>query len=289
MKDDARPWGKPQALAAGGPIAVASSAFVAAGGYQPPPSAIAATRILVKPNLGYPVGPPVTVGMGVLGAVLRSLRAASPGAEILIVEGVCSPVPLTTIAAKLGVYGLLDGGMRLLDADELPMADYGNVLPTPTRFDAMVAPRLLQEVDCRISVGAFKQTSLKATPLLSASLKNLYGLFPRDRYRARSAHSRGQLHRPSVPAILRDVYGCIGHWFDGGVVDATYLYDSPDWKPDRAGAGIPHDQVAFGSDLVAVDLAACAATGVPPAPYLLDLQTLQQQGLLPHGRPSVSP
>jgi len=29
--------------------------------YQPPPAAITAKRILIKPNLGYPVPPPVTV------------------------------------------------------------------------------------------------------------------------------------------------------------------------------------------------------------------------------------
>jgi hypothetical protein len=46
--------------------------------------------------------------MSILQAVLQGLRTASPQAEILIVEGVCSSVRLTDIAAKLGVYQLLD-------------------------------------------------------------------------------------------------------------------------------------------------------------------------------------
>jgi uncharacterized protein (DUF362 family) len=78
--------------------------------YQPPTSAHNAQRILLKPNLGYPKPAPVTVSMPILQAVLQGLRAASPQAEILIVEGVCSPVRLTDIAAKLGVYQLLDEG-----------------------------------------------------------------------------------------------------------------------------------------------------------------------------------
>jgi hypothetical protein len=238
--------------------------------YQPPPAAIAATRILVKPNLGYPVGPPVTVGMTVLGEVLRSLRAASPQAEILVVEGVCSPVSLPEIATKLGLDGLLDPGMALLDADTLPQTDYPN-RRSPQRFRHLSAPRLLQEVDCCISVGTFKRTVLNDRPLISAALKNLYGLLPRDRYRARSPHSRGQLHRPSVPAILEDVYGCLGHWFSGAVVDGSYHYVSPDWKPDRARAGQWRGQVIFGEDLLSVDRAACEVMGEAIAPYLLAL------------------
>ncbi|MEO1296205.1 MAG: DUF362 domain-containing protein, partial [Cyanobacteria bacterium J06636_16] len=85
--------------------------------YTPPPTAINANQILVKPNLGYPVGPPATVSMAVLQRVLQGLRQASPHAEILIVEGVCSKVSFSDIMGKLGVYRLLDEGMQLLDAD----------------------------------------------------------------------------------------------------------------------------------------------------------------------------
>jgi hypothetical protein len=131
--------------------AYASSNFV----YQPPPSAFNARQILVKPNLGYPVAPPVTVSMSVLGEVLRSLRQASPNAQISIVEGVCSAVNLHDIAGKNGLYALLDEGMELIDADTLPLVEYPNLAPTPVRFDRMWAPALLQKVDCRISIGTF--------------------------------------------------------------------------------------------------------------------------------------
>jgi Domain of unknown function (DUF362) len=241
--------------------------------YQPPTIAINAKRILVKPNLGYPVAPPVTVSMKVLGAVLQGLRKANPNAEILIVEGVCSSVSLPDIASRLGVYALLDEGMQLLDADKLPIKEYPNLSPSPVRFKSMFAPAILEEVDCRISVSAFKRTILKE-PLISASLKNLYGLFPRARYKARSVNSRGQLHRPSVPQILQDVYFCIGHLFDGAVVDGSLKLVSKDWKADK-GQAVELWKVFFGDDILTVDRVACDVGGEGIPKYLDAIERLK--------------
>lgn len=244
--------------------------------YRPPQSAFGARRILVKPNLGYPAGPPVTVSLGVLGAVLRGLRAAGPAAEIAIVEGVCSPLSLPEIVRRLGVESLLDAGMVILDADTLPLAEYPNLSPEPVRFPSMWAPAMLREVDSRITVGALKRTHLKGQPLISASLKNLYGLFPRSHYRARSPHSRGQLHRPSVPLVLRDVYFCIGHLFDGAVVDTDRKLISPDWKPDR-GQTVEVGRVFWGDDPIAVDRTACEVAGEPVPDYLEAIKKMKNE------------
>jgi uncharacterized protein (DUF362 family) len=252
--------------------------------YIPPPSAHNAQQILVKPNLGYPVAPPVTVSMGVLGSVLQALRQASPNAQISIVEGVCSPVSLHDIASKHGLYALLDDRMELLDADTLPLAEYPNLSPAPVRFQTMWAPALLQEVDCRITIGTFKRTILQNKPLISASLKNLYGLFPRSKYHARSLNSRGQLHRPSVPQILQDVYFCIGHLFDGAVVDADLRFISPDWKPDK-GQTIEFGKIFAGVDPIAVDRAACIATGEAIPDYLDAIDSLREQQHQQHRNP----
>ena len=245
----------------------ALTSTTAAFTYRPPEAAFSARRILVKPNLGYPVGPPATVSMAVLQQVLQGLRQASPQAEILIVEGVCSKVAFSDIMGKLGTHGLLDDGMQILDADTLDMVEYPNLSPSPVRFQSLWAPRLLQVVDCRISVGAFKRTTLKGRSLISASLKNLYGLFPRSRYKARSASSRGQLHRPSVPQVLQDVYFTVGHLFDGAVVDCDQKFISRDWRPDH-GDAVPIGQVIWGENLLAVDRRACEVGGEPIAPYL---------------------
>ncbi len=249
-----------------------TTAFV----YRPPAAAVNARRILVKPNLGYPVAAPVTVSMGVLAKILQVLRQASPTAKISIVEGVCSPMSLHDIASKNGLYALLDEDMELVDADTLPSIEYPNLSPAPVRFSSMWAPALLQEVDCRITVGAFKRTILKDTPLISASLKNLYGLFPRSQYHARSLNSRGQLHRPSVPLVLQDVYFCIGHLFDGAVVDADLRFVSRDWKPDK-GETIPFGKIFAGVDPVAVDRSACIAVGEPIPSYLDAIEKLRSR------------
>ena len=242
--------------------------------YTPPAAAKTAKRILVKPNLGYPVGPPVTVSMDVLGKVLTGLRAINPTAEILIVEGVCSKVPLADIAIKNGLTPLLTDGVQLLNADELDCIEYSNQSPEPVRFQTMWAPRILQEVDCRISVSAFKKTTLKGRDLISASLKNLYGLFPRAKYRARSPHSRGQLHRPSVPLLLQDVYFSIGHLFDGGVVDCDLKFVSHDYKPDK-GDSFDVGRVIWGNDLLAVDQKACEVGEEAEAMYLAPILQLR--------------
>jgi Domain of unknown function (DUF362) len=212
--------------------------------------------------------------MGILAKILQALRQASPDARISIVEGVCSPVSLHDIAAKHGLYALLDDRMDLVDADTLPLVEYPNLSPAPAKYAKMWAPVLLQEVDCRITVGAFKRTMLKDEALISASLKNLYGLFPRSKYHARSLNSRGQLHRPSVPLVLQDVYFCIGHLFDGAVVDADLRFVSRDWKPDK-GETIPFGKIFVGSDPVAVDRSACIAVGEPIPSYLEAIEKLR--------------
>ncbi len=221
------------------------------------------------------MGPPVTVSMAVLGKVVHGLRAVNSAAEILIVEGVCSKVPLADIAGRNGLPALMTEGIRLLDADELACVEYPNLLPEPVRFKTMWAPKLLQEVDCRISVGAFKKTHLKGKPLISASLKNLYGLFPRAKYKARSPNSRGQLHRPSVSLVLQDIYFTVGHLFDGGVVDATSKFVSADWKPDK-GKSVAIGKVIFGEDLLKVDRAACEIGGEAEADYLALIEQLKR-------------
>lgn len=231
---------------------------------------------MIKPNLGYPVGPPVTISMNVLTNVIAGLRQASPSAEILIVEGVCSKQPLANIAKQNGLNALLVDGVRLLDADGLACVEYENKSPSPVRFQTMLAPKLLREVDCRISIGAFKKTSLKERELISASLKNLYGLFPRETYKARSAHSRGQLHRPSVPLVLQDVYFSIGHLFDGGVVDCDRKFISHDWRPDN-GDSVDIGKVIWGDDLLAVDKTACEVGKEAVASYLEPIHTLRKQ------------
>lgn len=193
------------------PITTVSTAKIDAFAYVPPPQAFGATRILVKPNLGYPKPAPVTVSMTVLGAVLRGLRRASPMARIVLIEGVADAQSAERIFKQLGVLDLLDDNMRIADAESLIMYEYTNLSPNPVRFKTMTAPAYIGEYDCCISVGTFKRTLLKGQPLISASLKNLYGVFPREQYHGRSLIYVGSYTAPACQPYCRM---CISAWAD---------------------------------------------------------------------------
>lgn len=238
--------------------------------YRPPAAAHGAARIIIKPNLGYPVGPPVTVSDTVLAAVLAGCRAVAPHAELVVLEGVCSKTSFAEIARLRMLLRLCDDRTVLRDADALPLRSYAHRGPgVVARFGALQAPALLDEADCRISVGACKRTMLGGVPLFSGALKNLFGLFPRAVYHARSPHARGQLHQPSVPQVLQDVWWTVGHLFDGAVVDAGRVYRHDDWHPDRVrGVSRELGRVFVSDDLVSADLAAAAAADEPEPSYL---------------------
>lgn len=246
--------------------------------YDPPRAAHGARRVVVKPNLGYPVGPPVTVSLAVLREVVAGVRRVAPDAEIIVLEGVCTKTTFDTVMEKLGVAALIAGfddpNIVLRDADLEPCRAYPNAAREPQRFTEMYAPDLLAEADCRISIGCLKRTELKNRPLISASIKNLYGLFPRERYRARSPHARGQLHVPDVQKVIADAYFTLGVAFDGAVVDATHKFISRDWQPD-VGRAVPVGRVIFGDDLVAVDRRACEVADEPVSDYLALIERLR--------------
>lgn len=257
-------------------IATVSHAKTDSFVYVPPPQAYGATRILVKPNLGYPYPPPVTVSMTVLGAVLRGLRRASPLARIVIMEGVADAQSAERIFKQMGVLDLLDDNMRVADAESLIMTEYDNLSPKPARFKTMTAPAYIGEYDCCITVGTFKRTILKDQPLISASLKNLYGVFPREAYKGRSPNFRGQLHRPSVPEVLQDIYFSVGRYFHGAVVDLSHKLVSADESPIQ-GEHIPIGQVVWGDDILAVDEMACKLAGEPTPDYIQAIRALQRE------------
>ncbi len=104
---------------------------------MPPACAYTAKQILLKPNLGYPDAPPVTVGIPVIAEVIAGIRRVNQRAEILIVEGVCYRLPAAVIAQKLGVTKLLTAGVQFLDADTLPCCIYENTAKEPQHFTAI--------------------------------------------------------------------------------------------------------------------------------------------------------
>lgn len=261
-------------------LAAVRTASVESFVYTPPDSAFGAARVLVKVAMGYPKPPPATVSVPVLRKVIAGLRRAAPHARIVIMEGTTSTLNAEQTFEKLGVTSLLDDfeEVVLADAEALMMATYPNLSPEPVKYEEMIAPAYIGGFDCVVSLSAFKRTMLHDEPLISATLKNLYGVFPREEYHSRSPNARGQLHRPGVSQVLRDVYFSVGHLFDGGVVDLTQKYSSPDWRPDRArDVATDVGKVVWGDDLLAVDETACRLADEDVPDYISAIRALRKQ------------
>jgi uncharacterized protein (DUF362 family) len=241
--------------------------------YAPPLAAFDATRILVKPGLGHPAAPPETVSVPVLGAVLRGLRRANPGARIVIVTGASTGITVEQIFTQGGVLDLLDDNMRAADADAVGLREYPNLLQKPFKYTTMLAPAYIGDYDCRISVASFKRTMGDGQPIVAAALKNLFGLFPRAHYAQPGKHFRSELYRPDVADVLKDVYFTIGHLFDGAVMDLSATPGSDERQPAQ-GESVPVGQVVWGDDLLAVDEAAYRLAGEPVAGYITEIRAL---------------
>lgn len=234
--------------------------------YLPPDSAFDAMRILVKPNLGYAAKPPATVSLHVLDAVLRGLRRASPMGRIVVIEGITSDEGANTVFDELGVIPLLDKEMRITDSDNLIMHEYPNLLPQPLRYASMTASEYIKDYDCVISVGAFKRTIRDGAVQISASLKNIMGIFPRQIYQQ-------DFQQANIDDLLTDIYFTVGHHFDGAVVDLTEKYVSEDSRSDREdNVAYPVGKVVWGDDLLAVDEVACQFANEPIPSYIEDIR-----------------
>jgi hypothetical protein len=240
----------------------------------------AARHILIKPNVGYTAKPPAIVRVALLHTLVEQLLALRPDSRISIVEGVCVKTPAEDVFRLAGLTQLRGERVEVLDAEQLPMREYPNPAPA-NRFPSFIAPAILHEAGARISVAPFKRTVLNGKPLISATIKNLYGLLPRERYHGRSKNARGQLHLPDVHAVIIDVYSTLGALFDFGIVDLHEAFINDDWQPDK-GQAARVGKVICGVDLVDVDLAACAAAGEPACDYLLRLKTRKEPKYIKH-------
>jgi uncharacterized protein (DUF362 family) len=233
-----------------------------------------ARTVLIKPNVGYPAQAPVIVRMALLRTLVEQVLAIDADKRVIITEGVCTKIAAEQVFNATGLAALAGPRVDVLDAERLPMRDYVNPMPRPNRFAELRAPALIDEVDARISIAPFKRTVLNGAPLISATIKNLYGLLPRETYRARSPHARGKLHLPNVHRVIVDVYHTLGARFDFGVVDLCDKYVCDDWQPDR-GRAIAVGHVVAGSRLIDVDLRACEVAAEPRCAYLDALAATQ--------------
>lgn len=237
-----------------------------------------ASHIVLKPNLGYQKVHPATVRPALLKVIIQQLRNRFPRAKISLIEGVTHKGSAADSFAYHGLMELRDTQqLDFLDSDDGPFLALANPLQKAHRFSEFFVPEAIIQADLCISVAPFKRTLLNDHPLISGTLKNLFGLFPREKYKARSPHSRGQLHRPSVHRVLVDVYATVAPRFSLGILDLHEWYDAPDWRPDR-GKAYPCGQILVGSDLLQVDLAGCRLLNIPASGYLQQLAEAKKEG-----------
>jgi hypothetical protein len=231
--------------------------------------------VAIKANLGYLQPHPATVRLDLLRQLIAQITARAPQAHIHVLEGVTFP---GNALDSFRYHGLLENPefqyISLHDTDDIPTHPFPIPQAARGQRHEFQAPRLLLEADLLISVAPFKRTILQGSPLISATLKNLFGLLPRSLYSARSPHSRGLLHRPNVHVVIQQLAATLSHRFHLGIVDLHQWYDSPDWRPDR-GRAIPAGMTIVAPSLLEADLAACDLLGIPPSGYLSELASVQ--------------
>lgn len=221
-------------------LAAVSSSSAASFVYVPPAAAFDATRILVKPQLGFAPA----VNRMVLDKVLRGLRRANPYGRIVLIDAPGSDNDIEAIYEHYGLAEILDDNMRAGNAEQMIMADYENLLPDAKQVPFLTAPTYVGDYDCCISVSTFSRSMVQDEQFISASLRNILGLVPHDQLSGKDT---------TIAELLRAVYFTLGHYFDGAVVDLS---------ADAAG------QVVWGNDLLAVDEVACRIAGEPIASYI---------------------
>ena len=227
--------------------------------YLPPDSAFDAMRILVKPHLDYSSENPARVSLDILGAVLRGLRRATPLGRIVVMDGIIDEKGVEAVFEELGIISLLDKEMRITDSDNLIMLNYPNRLSDPIIYPSMTASGYIREYDCVISLGAFKRTTQNDKVEISASLHNLMGIFPQEKYQADFASA-------NIDDLLTDIYFTIGHHIDGAVIDLSQKYLGDD------NTAYPVGRVVWGDDLLAVDEVACQLADEPVPDYIENIR-----------------
>lgn len=236
------------------------------------PELASAKLVVIKPNLGYPKQHPVVTRAGLIAVLIDHLLVKAPHARVVVLEGICCKEPFPLVINRVGIGGWFDWSafeatgiahgatlhwgerVELWDADRCETREYENRGPA-FRFKSILAPAILAEADLCLSVAPLKKTILKDEPLISGVIKNFFGLLPRQAYKARSATSRGQLHRPDVHQVICDVYGALAPLFHYGIVDLHEHFISKDWKPDT-GKSVPVGKVVFSDSLLEADVQA---------------------------------
>lgn len=231
--------------------------------FVPPPQLASASRVLIKPNAGYPLPHPVTTSRETLAAVIAGIRRVSD-ADIVLLEESRSSEPMHRIYRLLS-YEFPRVG--LLDVRSCHCVEVENPLTKPLALPTVWVPNVVLSCDYLISVSAFKIFPEGG----SFTVKNLVGLLPSNKYGGRGDPREDLLHQLGIDNVVVDVYFTLP--FDCGIVDARKKFTGTD-DPTQ---GIVEDYgKVFVGEPYEVDREASAAAGVSTR-YLTLIEEARKQ------------
>ncbi len=212
--------------------------------YIPPDSAFNAARILLKVNLGFGLGTPPAVNMGVLAAVLRGLRRVSPLGRILMIDRICPASSAERIFAQTNLPDYLDAEMRFAPVDDLPPKPYATASALSNLSSSVSeinAPAYLEDFDCVLNLTSFEVAKAQ----VRASLEGLQGLLA----------CADALELSKDERRYDALYSALAPHIDAWIVDIPF-------------APKQEAQVVWGESALAVDEVVCRLTNTTPAPYI---------------------
>lgn len=177
--------------------------------FKPPPAAVFARRILIKPDASSPLPHPVTTSRETLAEVITSIKQVSD-ADIVLLDGSQSGESMR------GIYQALRYDFPricLLDVRDCTLVEIENPLPKPFAMSTFWVPNIVLSCDYLITIASFKIIGGSG----SFSINNLLSLLPQAKYFGERIAASALWPRLGIHNVVADLYFTIP--FDLGIID----------------------------------------------------------------------
>ena len=154
--------------------------------------------VILKPNLVEAIKPPVTTPVELIAELIDGLRRITPGAEIIVAEGVGAADYETDHAfSELGYIDMAKRkGVRLVDLNNEKFVELTD--PRCLRWPVMHLPEIIMN-SFVVSVPVLKAHSLSSVTL---TMKNMMGAVPPVHYQAGGHWKKSAFHDRMHESIL---------------------------------------------------------------------------------------
>lgn len=201
-------------------------------------------RLILKPNLVEALKPPITTPVGLIEALIISLRERLKGVEVIVGEGTGASSYETEHAFReLGYVELSKRhNVKLMDLNHAELTELRD--PECTRFLSFFLPKILLD-SFILSVPVLKAHSLATVTL---TMKNMMGAVPPLHYQAGGHWKKSSFHSAMHESVMDlNRYRTP----DFTVLDATVgMKEAHLWGPE---CDPPVGKLVAGADPVAID------------------------------------